>query len=320
MSSPDDAGGGRAVAGRRGLMLALAAATMSGLAVFVNAYGVRAVPDATVYTTAKNLVAAAVLIALAGLAARGGTRRVAPGPAATPAWSRGRLVGLGAVAVIGGSVPFVLFFEGLARASSSQAAFLHKTMVIWVAVLAIPLLGERLRGLQVAALATLVVGQALLAGGLAGLRLGGGELLVLGATVLWSVEVVLAKRLLRQTPVAVVGIVRMAAGAGLLTIWVAVSGRWSGLTGLGLDGWMWAGITGLILAGYVTLWFSALAAAPAVDVTAVLVLAAVVTGLLNTAVKGAAVTAWSGAGMLIVLLGVALVAAAGRPRALPVRG
>ena len=51
MNNPDAA----SASTRRGLTLALAAAGVSGLAVFVNAYGVRAVPDATVYTTAKNL-------------------------------------------------------------------------------------------------------------------------------------------------------------------------------------------------------------------------------------------------------------------------
>jgi hypothetical protein len=38
------------------------------------------------------------------------------------------------------------------------------------------------------------------------------------------------------------------------------------LAGLGSEGWAWAAITGVILAGYVVLWFSALAAAPALDV------------------------------------------------------
>ena len=46
---------------------------------------------------------------------------------------------------IGGSVPFVLFFEGLARATATQAAFIQKTLVVWVALLAVPLLRERLR-------------------------------------------------------------------------------------------------------------------------------------------------------------------------------
>jgi drug/metabolite transporter (DMT)-like permease len=293
-----------------GIVLAVGAAVVSGFAVFVNSYGVRAVPDATIYTTAKNLIAAIVLTGVAALAVRPRT------DTARPRLRPRQLAGLAAVAVVGGSLAFILFFEGLARATSTQAAFLHKTLVIWVAVLAVALLGERLRALHVVAIAVLVAGQALLSGGLAGLRFGAGEWLVLAATLLWSVETVLAKWLLRDVPVRLVAVTRMAAGAVLLTGWVAVSGRWSSLAGLSGEGWAWAAVTGVILAGYVALWFSALAAAPAVDVTAVLVLAAVVTGLLNVVVKGATVTAWTASGMVVVLLGgtLAVVAASSRPR------
>ena len=294
---------------RRGIGLAFAAAAVSGVAVFVNAYGVRAVPDATVYTTAKNLVAAVLLLGLAALPLRP-VRRV------------GRLrptqvLGLSAVAVIGGSIAFVLFFEGLARASSSQAAFVHKTLVIWVAALAVPLLAERFTAWHAAAIGLLVVGQAVLAGGLKGFAFGTGEWLILAATLLWSVEVVLAKRLLRDLPASTVAVARMAGGAVLLVLWVAVTGRWSLLVGLGADGWAWAALTGLVLAGYVALWFSALALAPAVDVTAVLVIAAVVTAGLNIAIKGTAVTGLGVAGMLVIAAGAALAWWAGRrPRSL----
>jgi drug/metabolite transporter (DMT)-like permease len=294
---------------RRGIALAFAAAAVSGFAVFINSYGVRAVPDATVYTTAKNLVAAIVLVALAVVSSRSGPRIRTSTPLRP-----GHVVGLGAVAVVGGSVAFVLFFEGLALASSSQAAFIHKTLVIWVAALAVPLLAERLSVLHVAAIAVLVVGQAVLAGGLAGFAFGGGEWLILGATLLWSVEVVLAKRLLQDLSARLVAVVRMAAGAALLIAWLGVTDRWSVLIGLGAAGWMWAAVTGVVLAGYVSLWFTALALAPAVDVTAVLVVAAVVTGVLSIAVKGVAVTGWTVIGMLTVLIGVALAATAGRDR------
>ena len=113
-------------------------------------------------------------------------------------------------------------------------------------------------------------------------------------------------------PVRVVALARMAGGAILLVGWVAISGRWSSLAGLGSAGWTWAALTGLILAGYVALWFSALHLAQAVDVTAVLVIAAVVTGALNVAVKGNAVTVWTGTGMIIVAIGGVLAAAASR--------
>jgi drug/metabolite transporter (DMT)-like permease len=292
---------------RTGLWIALAAATVSGVAVFINSYGVRAVPDATVYTTAKNLVAAIVLIGLfaANRPAHPSSVRLTPG----------RLAGLAAVAVIGGSVPFVLFFEGLARATSTQSAFIQKTLVVWVAILAVPLLGERIGLLQLTAIGTLVAGQAVLAGGVERLRFSTGEGLVAGATLLWAVEVVLARRLLRDIPPDTLSVARMGGGVVLLLGWVAVSGRWSALAGLSASGWAWAGLTGIILAGYVALWFAALAAAPAVDVTAVLVLAAVITGALNIAVKGTATDAATGVGLATVLAGTAMTIVAARRRA-----
>jgi drug/metabolite transporter (DMT)-like permease len=174
------------------------------------------------------------------------------------------------------------------------------------------LLGERLGPLHVAAIGTLVAGQAVLAGGLDRLRLGTGEWLVLAATLLWAVEVVLARRLLRDVPADVLGVARMGGGVLLLLGWVAVSGRWHAMAGLTISGWAWAALTGVILAGYVALWFAALAAAPAVDVTAVVVVAAVITAVLNIAVKGTATTAATGVGLAIVLAGTALALVAGR--------
>ena len=51
---------------RTGLLLALGTACISGVAVFLNSYGVKAFGDATTYTTAKNVIAALVLAALVG--------------------------------------------------------------------------------------------------------------------------------------------------------------------------------------------------------------------------------------------------------------
>jgi drug/metabolite transporter (DMT)-like permease len=292
----------------RGLTLAFAAAGISGLAVFINTYGVRAVRDATVYTTAKNLVAALALVVFAALALLG-RRPVVP--------RAGRqLTGLGAIAVIGGSVPFVLFFEGLARASSTHAAFVQKTLVVWVAALAVPLLGERLHAAHLAAMALIVCGLVVLDGGLRGLRFGDGELLILAATLLWAVEVVLAKRLLRDVAPATVSVARMGVGVVLLLGWLAVTGRFGGLGHLGGRGWLWSVATGVVLAAYVATWFTALSLAPAVDVTAVLAVGAVITALLGYAVKGTALP--STAGLVLLLAGAVVVAAARlRPAVVP---
>lgn len=312
----------------RGLMLALAAAAISGLSVFVNGYGVRAVPDATVYTTAKNLVATFVLGVLAVTAALSRRPRLpdrASEPSADPpgiphhqttaGLRRGQIAGLVAVAVIGGSVPFVLFFEGLARASSTHAAFVQKTLVAWVAVLAIVLLRERLRVVHIVAIAAIIGGLIALDGGLVGFRFGSGEALILAATLLWAVEVIIAKRLLRDLPPLTVARYRMGGGVLVLLGWLAVSGRLGALTDLGVTGWRWSLLTGLLLACYVAVWFNALSRAGAIDVTAVLSVGAVITALLSASVHGTVLPQRSIAGVALLCCGaLAIVSYAARRR------
>lgn len=266
---------------RTGLLLALVTATISGFAVFWNADGVRAFGDPTAYTTAKNVVAALVLLtALAVVSARPTGRRARLSRPLTGAqWA-----GLVAVGVVGGSVPFVLFFEGLSRADSAQAAFLHKTLLVWVAVLATLVLGERLSGLHLLAIGLLVVGQVGLVGGVGGF--GAAEALVLAATLMWSVEVVVAKLLLRDVSSWTVGAARMGLGSVVLVLWVVARGDAGLLTSMTAEQWRWVLLTGVVLAAYVATWLAALALAPAVDVTAVLVLAAPITAVLDGVADG----------------------------------
>lgn len=259
---------------RHGLGLALAAAGISAVSVSVNASAVRAFADPTVYTTGKNIVAA-LLIALAAIAARGRAR-----PVAQPPRTRRHSLALVVVAVVGGSTPFVLFFEGLARASSAQAAFLQKTLVFWVAALAVAFLGERVGWPQLAAIALLLAGQAGLAKAGA-FPLDAGAILILAATVLWALEVIVAKRLLATVSSRTVALARMGGGSLVLLGWLAVTGRGAALARLDAGEWGWLAITGPLLAAYVCCWLAALARAQAVDVTAVLVLGAVGTALLS---------------------------------------
>ena len=281
-----------------GIALALATATISGFAVFLNGYAVKRFEDATAYTTAKNGVAAVLLILLAVPVL---TRAGSEGAAAPRPRTRRHWLGLVAVGVVGGSVPFVLFFEGLSRASSTEAAFIHKTLVIWVALLAVPLLGERLSWAHWAAIALLIAGQAVLVGDAGTVTVGSGELMIFGATLLWSVEVVVVKRLLASLASPTLAAARLGIGLVVLLGFVVLSGRWDELTGYGTEQWGWALLTGVILTGYVATWYAALARAQAVDVTAVLVLAAIVTALLNAGYAAASLD----------VLGLGLIAAGG---------
>ncbi len=284
-----------------GMLLALGTAIISGFAIFINGYGVRAwavegLSTAT-YTTAKNLVAA---LLVGGLLFLLSTRESDEGftrPKRLWQW-----LGLGAVGLIGGSIPFLLFFEGLSRATSSQAAFIHKTLLIWVVLLAVPILKERLSVGHVAALGLLLVGQVTLAGGITDLAVGAGEAMILVATLMWAVEVVVAKKLLSGMSALTVGTARMALGGVVLVGYGLITGAFAGIGAIGLEQWGWALATGLVLTGYVTTWYSALGRAQAIDVTAVLVFGAVITATLRSGFEGAAL-APSGMGLVLVAAG-----------------
>jgi drug/metabolite transporter (DMT)-like permease len=285
-----------------GIALAFVTACISGVSIWVNSHAVTRFDDATVYTTAKNAVAGLLLVGFA-LAAAGGRRgqRRARARAHSPA--------LVAIALIGGSVPFVLFFEGLARAQATQASFIQKTLVIWVALLAVPLLRERLGPAHVAAIAFVIAGQAALLGDAGTIAFGSGEAMILAATLLWAVEVVLAKWLLADIDPPTLGAARMGLGALVLLGWLAATGRLDDLARLGGDQWVWVLLTGLLLTGYVATWYAALARAQAVDVTAVLVFGAVVTAWLAHTFDGAT---FDVTGIALVTAGAALAAVAGR--------
>ena len=290
-----------------GIALAFVTALISGVAVYVNAHAVKHFGDATVYTTAKNAVAGALLLALALPVLTPSRGRRLPR-------SRPKQLGLVAVAVVGGSVPFVLFFEGLARAEATQAAFIHKTLVVWVALLAVPLLHERLGPGHVGAIALLLAGQWWLAGDAGTVVFGTGELMILAATLLWAVEVVLVKALVASLDPRLLAATRMGLGTVLLLGWLAVTGSLGDLFALSADQWSWALLTGLLLSGYVATWYLALARAQAVDVTAVLVFGAVVTAVLSRAADGVAVDL---GGLVLVTAGAILIGLAGRRRAAP---
>lgn len=281
-----------------GIGLAVVAACISGLAIWLNGFAVKQMPDAALYTTLKNGVAAAVLLVLAAPLVR---------PHDIRQVDRSGWLGLTVIGIVGGCIAFLLFFSGLAMASAPSAAFIQKTLFVWVAILAVPLLGERLGLAQLAALGALVVGQALILPP-RGIAWGTGETLILIATLLWAVEVVIVKRVLRGVATPIVATGRLSIGLVVLVGYVAITGRVGGILALGPQAWGWILLTGLILAAYVGAWFAALRRAPATVVTSVLVGGAVITGTLQALAKGGPPTPDLVAGYLLITLAAGMIA------------
>ncbi len=287
-----------------GVGLAFAAAIVSGFSVWVNSYAVKEVRDPAVFTTAKNAI---VGLALLAFLLRPGARlpRI-------PRSGRSRAMLL-ALGVVGGSIPFVLFFEGLARSGPGNAAFIQKTLFIWVAILAVPLLKERIGRWQLMAFAMLLVAQ-LLIGKPSSWNPGDGEWMVLAATGLWTVETIVARKLLADVPASLAATSRMALGGTFLLAYLAVQGKLGVLFGLNAEQWRWVIWTSAILLVYVVTWYSSLQRAPATVVTSILAVAAPITAALATWSGKPAPTADQVTGYAVVAVA-ALILAFGARRA-----
>lgn len=300
-----------------GFLIAGGTAVISGVSVFINSYGVRDFRSPAVYTTAKNLVATIVLVAavLVVRATSGSAKDKAlrtTNEVGKRMPTRWRVAGFAYIGVIGGGVAFILFFDGLARTAAAPAAFLHDTLVLFVGLMAWPALRERLTPFNLTAIALLIGGEVAVTGGVGQLGIGDGPVLVLGATVLWAIETVVAKRLLAEFPAATVALTRMGIGVVVLVGYLAITGHLGALGALNRAQLGWTLLTGLSLAAYVATWFTALARARAIDVTSVLVGSVVVASLLQR-LTGHSQPSAAYLGIGLILVGIATIVAY-RPR------
>ena len=307
-----------------GVVVAGVTAMISGVSVFVNSYGVRTMSSPAVYTTAKNLVAVVVLFGAGGCGWLLRRRR-AGSPAANfvtathrspgTRLGAGQWLGLAYVGIIGGGLAFVLFFDGLAVSQPASSAFWRDTLVIWVGVLAVVFLRERVRWWNVVAVLLLITGEVIVTGGVGPLASDRGEWYVIASSMLWAVEVVIARRLLRELAPATMALVRMGVGAVALLAYLVARGGLSTLTSMNANQVTWAVWTGLLLGAYVATWMTALSRARALDVTSVLVASALITWLLQV-IAGTVTPAASSLGLVLIALGAALVAWAASNRSM----
>ncbi|HCJ52741.1 MAG: hypothetical protein A2898_04730 [Candidatus Kerfeldbacteria bacterium RIFCSPLOWO2_01_FULL_48_11] len=275
--------------------LALATAVISGASNFIAKKSVTVVSNPVVFTTLKNILVALLLVGLILVFARFKELR---------GLSKKQWYQLAAIGIVGGSVPFILFFTGLTLTSAVSASLIHKTLFIWVAFLAVPFLKERIGAIHLAAFMLLIGGNFALSG-FQSFEFGRGELMILGATVLWAVENVIAKKALAQLSSIVVSGARMVLGSVVLIIVVAMQGKLSLVGGLSPEQWLWTLIPSALLLGYVLTWYTALKYAPASVVASLLVPASLITNFLSLMFDGRAFNAGemiAGIAMVVAVL------------------
>lgn len=281
---------------QKGIYFAFATSFISGVSIFLNKFAVASIKPPLFFTTTKNIVVGLVLVSIVI------ALRKLPQIRALQKADIFRLV---LIALIGGSLPFYLFFTGLTSVPAVNAAIIQKSLVVWVAILAIPFLKEKFSLLGMLAIVLLFVGNTYI-GGFSGLTFSTGEYMILGATILWAIENVIAKKALQNIDADIVSVARMGMGSVFLLGALGVTHP-TALASIGSfdqTQWFWLGITSALLVGYVMTWYRALARAPATTVTAILVLSTVITNVLSAIFVTHTWTEGMGVQVLLISMGI----------------
>ncbi|MBW2971073.1 DMT family transporter [Candidatus Woesearchaeota archaeon] len=278
---------------KKGLRLVLLTAIISGFSVFLNRFGVSGM-NSYVFVWLKNSVVAVLLASLLLSLKRINILK----KLTRSQWSRLILIGL-----VGGSVPFLLFFRGLQIGNAVSAAFIHKTMFIWVALLSMIILRQKLSKKLIVPAGLILLGN-LLVMQLGSFSIGTGEIMILAATLLWSAETLISKRLLEEVESNIIAFGRMFFGSLFVLAFLVLSSNIYSITALGIAHYGWVVVTSILLLGYVITWYNGLKNTDAVAATSVLLLGSPITTLLNFVFVEQMVAPVEIAGIVILIVGV----------------
>lgn len=282
-----------------GYTFAALAAAISGVSIYVNSFGVKLFRDATLYTTLKNSVVGLALLLplLLWSGRRAEYRRL----------NRRQAGWLIALAVTGGSIPYVLFFHGLQLTNAITGSVLNHLQFVFVAVIAFVFLGERLRAWMWVGLAVLLVG-ATLGTNLGKVHWDTGARLVLASTVLFAIDFVIAKHLLRDLSTLAVMTAKMSLGSLMLIAYTGLTGGLAAIPHLTFAQWRITVLVGLILLAFTVSTFVAIRNVSVTAVIAIGQASPIVTALIDLAVtRRLRLPVANSVGLLLTFVAVAVI-------------
>ena len=277
-----------------GILLVLLTVLISGVSNFVNFYAVQGT-NSDAFIAVRNAVVAVMLLPIALVAVRG-----LPKGLMRKDWLK-----LGVIGLIGGAIPFLLFFRGLQIAGTAGAAtatFGYRTLFLMAAVLGVVFLGERVSRRLALAAGLLLAGNALLLSLTAPIWTDGSAY-VLAATALWAGEYTLSKHTLRNVPSGTVALARMGFGGAFLLGYVALTGQLGSVAALTGVQWEWVLLSAVLLAGFVTTWYAGLKTVDVSMASAMLVLAFPITWALGFLASKSTFGLAQAAGVVAIVLG-----------------
>lgn len=280
----------------KGILLILGTAFISGTVVFISKFGVSII-NPYIFAGLKNIIVALLIVSWLLMLKDWKILKTL---------KKIQWIFLVGVGLIGGSIPFLLYFKGLSMTTPIQAAFIHKTMFIYVAILAIIFLKEKIsRGFLIGGL-LLLIGNILL------LRViphqfGLGDLLIFLATLFWASENILSKYLLKELPSRIVIWGRMFFGSIFIFIFWVSTGQAHLALSLNLEQLGWVIITSVFLFGYVVTWYAGLKYVKVSMAATILLLASPITILLSLVVLNEGILLNQSIGIILIALSVFLI-------------
>lgn len=231
-----------------GTLLILITAIFSGVAIIVNKFFVASI-DPLVFTALRALFIGIIFLVISLLMSKWdskGNFKFKKSP-----WWALLLIG-----ILGGGIAFWMFFSGLNLTLGIRAAFLHKTLPIYAAIFAFLFLKEKITKKQLIAMCVMFAGLILMELSKLSFEMRIGDLLVLGAAVLWAVENTISKKaMLNKESNWVVTFSRMFFGSLLLIIIILAMGNIGALFSLTSQQWLYVAISGGFLLVYVLTYY-----------------------------------------------------------------
>src|SRR3989338_627235 len=275
----------------KGIMFGFITALISGVSIFVNSFGV-SLSDPFVYTTIKNALVVVFILS---------TFFIFKNMRELSALTKKQIAQLVIIGLIGGSVPFLLFFYGLSLGIASVSSFIFRSLFIFASLMAVFYLKEKIDHRFFIGALIVFIGNFLLVKG--DLAFGTGQIMVLIATLLWAIEYNYSRKVLAALSPRVVALGRMFFGSIFLLVFLGATGKINALFVISYDILPCTIIASLFLFLYVTFFYSALKYTTVSNATAALALGGPITALLNAVFIGKVPVITEIIGLLLTVIG-----------------
>ena len=281
-----------------GTVLAIFTAIISGFAIIANKIFIVNL-DPTIFTSIRALIIGIIFFVIGSFQYKFDYKKFKK-----VNWGYLILIGL-----IGGGLAFLLFFSGLKFTTSGRAAFIQKTLPLYVTILAVLFLKEKVTKKQSLALLIMIIGLWILmysqiTPSILWENPSYGDMLILLATILWAIENVIAKRVMIEGESNfIVTFSRMFIGGIFLLLSIPLLGKIDLLFTLSISQVTNITISTIILLGYVLFWYWSLKFINVSKAATILLLAPVVTLILGIAMLNEPVSIIQLLGSVIILVG-----------------